>query len=111
MRKLIIPVWKWLHGARDSDGGCNSYLLRPDDEKQCCLGFYLEACGVSRNRLAGKREPRELHGVPAEAEWTVSDSETVLKLMDINDGSAGGRVNRKLIAKLFKQKGVEVEFV
>ncbi len=37
-----------------------SFLLREIDGKMCCLGFDALACGVTRDAIAGVREPLQL---------------------------------------------------
>src|SRR5688572_2085074 len=50
VKKFQISLAKWLRG----EGSDHSSLLRPIDGKQCCVGFYLEACGISRDLLYDK---------------------------------------------------------
>jgi hypothetical protein len=40
--EFVIDRSKWLRG----EGGELSRLLRKSDQKQCCVGMYLTACGV-----------------------------------------------------------------
>ncbi len=43
----------WLHG----EGGKQSYLLRANDGKMCCLGFLGAACGIPSKGLLARRSP------------------------------------------------------
>lgn len=45
---FVVDESRWLHG----EGMETSYLLRPSDRKQCCVGLYLEACGVPQSYLS-----------------------------------------------------------
>lgn len=56
LTELTIPRSIWLHG----EGSDNSMLLRSRDNKQCCLGIFLAAAGVSRNELSCKVTPMAL---------------------------------------------------
>lgn len=53
---------KWLHG----EGAAFSQLLRPSDEKMCCLGFRAIQSGASRSDLLGLGTPRSclLRNIP-----------------------------------------------
>lgn len=84
-----IHVPTWLQG----EGGLDSRLLRPDDGKRCCLGFYLNACGLNDEALRDQRAP-ELIATEvsrnAQASWLLTDeysrhSETAVDLMTEND--------------------------
>ena len=51
VRAFTIDVARWLRGEDTSA----SYLLRPYDDKMCCLGQYAKACGFSDQEIAGLR--------------------------------------------------------
>ncbi len=113
MRKLVIDRSIWLHG----EGKGDSYLLRRRDGKMCCLGIYLDACGVSKDLLLSLRMPSFLEVIPLEAEWLINDedgrarsSEDVFELAILNDTRAVDDRENK-IAEVFKKNDVEVEFV
>lgn len=89
-----------------------SLLHRPEDDKRCCLGHYLVACGVNLASLSGVATPAELtkEAIPDEAKWLVDrgfSSEFALDLMVENDSHA----RQEEIQKAFLEHGVEVEFV
>lgn len=52
--KFEINRETWIRGNPNQ-----GTLLREEDGHQCCLGFFLEACGVSRDNLASLGEPHE----------------------------------------------------
>ena len=43
----------WLHG----EGSKASYLLRKEDGKKCCLGFFCNALGISDDIILNKKSP------------------------------------------------------
>ena len=126
-KKLVIDRAIWLHGGKkNSDitkANGASYLLRPADNKMCCLGIYLHACGVTKERLNGVISPigvlshsmfKETKDIPRQARWLTtknypySDSPTVdaTELMNINDKSA----DEWKITKIFGSHDVDVTF-
>lgn len=71
MRTLVIDRKIWLRGEGDSSG----QLLRPDDGKMCCIGIYLEACGVPKELLKGQDVAHSgvvMPVLPEEAQWLVA---------------------------------------
>ena len=56
MKQLIIDRKKWLHG----EGSARSFLLREEDGKMCCLGFYALSKGYSKEEILGKQSPAAL---------------------------------------------------
>lgn len=52
--KFTIDRERWSRG-----GDPEPKLVRSTDGKMCCLGFFLLACGVSREELLDKDEPQE----------------------------------------------------
>lgn len=118
MRKLVIPIDKWLHGKNDNsavfDGAMPGSLLhRPQDGKLCCIGHYLSACGVALEALSEKETPGDLsmYVIPEEAKWLADrdgmSSQPALDLMQENDTHA----RQDWIADKFLEHGVEVEFI
>lgn len=126
MRKLVIDREKWLRGQ----GAELSKLLRREDEKMCCVGFYLESCGVPRETLLGNaaaHSPEVALILPDEAKWLnngdlylPNSSPIGRELYAINDRiiilnsltptmDELERENR--VMELFSQQGVEVEFI
>jgi len=114
MKKLTISRKRWLRG----EGAGQSYLLRPDDKKMCCLGFYLRSCGVSAKEISGKGSPTEIKQLPKQAEWLsvelVEDplrtSDSCGLLMTHND-NIGGKNKEAAIKELFASHKVDVTFV
>jgi hypothetical protein len=112
--KLTIDRNTWLRG----EGSVASRLLRKDDGKKCCLGFYMNACGVSDSKIEDVRLPSDLDDIPNEAAWLVEKeiknlnipSLMAYDLMQCNDESLQGDREEE-ITKIFKEAGVEVEFV
>lgn len=109
--KLIIDREKWLRG----EGPDDSFLLRRDDKKMCCLGFYALACGLDQIDICQTREPANIVGLlVGKADWLlkldggkIENSDSAKELMRINDADG----DEKLIAQRFAENGVEVEFI
>lgn len=104
IRKLVIDRRVWLRG----EGANESYLLRSRDHKMCCVGIYLEACGVPKSELPGRRVAIEV--VPARIHWLgLPGAEEIYA---VNDGRFEPKKREHELAALFKKYGkVLVEFV
>lgn len=103
----------WLR-ATEKDGQIQdaSYLLQPVSigDKQCCVGIYLEACGVPRNRLRGMKAAHQLTVTECPS-WLREESRhaasaTALNLYTTNDGDG----NEAKIAGYFADQGITVTF-
>jgi hypothetical protein len=115
MRKLTIDRRTWLRG----EGKETSYLLRRADQKQCCVGFYLEACGVPRDILVGNEaahSPEVGEILPEEAKWlntkyiySTPDARCLYGANDSRDLSEEDR--EAIIKEIFLKHDVEVEFI
>jgi hypothetical protein len=104
----------WLQG----EGSDESYLFRSRDGKQCCLGFYMEACAVPRQKITSVMTPMGLrlefrNQVP---NWLFNEDHNNISdvcniLMRVNDlENENPSDKEKRIALLFKQAGIEVTF-
>ena len=117
MRKFEIDRSRWLRG------GYPSFLLRRKDRKMCCIGLYLEACGVEEERLVDIADPMGVMGLlPVEAHWlrqgeqedkTPLDSYAASALMWVNDqmNTITEAEREEAIRARFSSHGVEVTFV
>lgn len=108
--KLIIDRAKWLRG----EGGLPSYLLRKYDNKMCCVGFYLKACGMKDVDILSKSVPSKVVDLPKHALWLVigrldSHNSGLLHVNDTTFSSEDERENK--ITEIFAQHDVQVEFV
>jgi hypothetical protein len=107
---FTIDRSKWFRGGKPED----SRLLR-DDGKQCCVGFYLEACGVPRKHLLRANYfPRDTTPtVPAGADWLmVSRDAGEASVYVVNDAPGYSEEKREsLLTKLFADQGIDVTFV
>lgn len=116
--KLTIKRKEWLHG----EGSSKSYLLRPNDEKKCCLGILAIACGISPAALRGRRAPAELLDLPPMPEyyqWTVNLAEVrsttaADEAMRVNDMIGvtieSEQEREQLITQIFREHGIDVQF-
>ena len=119
--KLIIDRSKWLRG----EGAEKSALLRPEDGKLCCLGFYAQVCGIEAEAMSGASTPTDVPDHDGmwgpSADWLFDHeygdvSADCHRLMKCNDYfSIFDEINEedreRDIAAIFAQYGVEVEFV
>ena len=93
---FTLPRSIWARG----EGSIKSYLLRAADGKMCCVGVYLEACGVSRESLKGEREAQSVQlgeDPPYTAEDLIADrdgaGEAIATLYNDNDEVIGKGVS------------------
>lgn len=120
--KLTIPRFKWLRG----EGFQNSRLLRPSDDKMCCLGHFAVSCGVPVPQLSNLNTPPQIGKtlwtkLRRGGAWLFSSggiasldypSQDCTKLMRINDDpKMSDQARERELKKIFAQHGVEVKFV
>ena len=122
---LTINRKRWLRGVKN--GG--SYLRHPNNQKQCCLGFYARECGLKAADINGISTPDGLRpkhfkavsrlfepyslGGDYEAS-TVEENPITCKLMETNDDSDQDYTEHDReaeIKKLFAKLRVRVRFV
>lgn len=102
MKTYTINRSKWLRG----EGNENSYLLRGDDGKMCCLGQVCEQEGVPGSELIGISEPAGLQKRKSSLpKWLFS--EVAYEMMEENDTKA----REERLKKLAVKAGVEFLFV
>jgi hypothetical protein len=114
--KLVIDRNTWLRGE-----GCDdSFLLRPSDNKMCCLGFLSETCQVPLEAIESQQAPSDVPKIYRSflpkflfREDDENDlSGICLELMEANDDEYFGPKEREAqITQLFAENGIEVEFV
>ena len=120
MKKIIIDRKIWLHGEKDLPTG--SWLHRSLDGKMCCVGIYLNQCGVSKKDLLDRSDATSLVEVgtklPKQAEWLtntvrhpsgiyIDNTKDAGHLMTVNDTTA----NEKIIKRMFAKHDVKIKFV
>jgi len=113
--KLVIDRSRWIRGLDPRA----SYLIRREDQKMCCLGFYGLACGVPSEELLGKFSPNDSKTFAALQPWLISEwsalegmlSASCNNLMRYNDSILYDSNREKLITLEFAKHGVEVEFI
>lgn len=105
--KLVIDRSRWLRNVTQTDE--LSYLIRPSDNKMCCLGFYGCALGLNPNMMRGYVSPAS-QPLLVWPDWLVEpfneNSEDATQLMKINDTLA----DEQQIIEIFARHGVEVTF-
>jgi hypothetical protein len=112
-KEFTIDRDRWARGNRPG-AKCFTALLTRDGQK-CCLGFYLEACGVNTSRLLEMGLPSDLN-LPEEANWLLEDVDSermvegvIAEANDTHDLSEVYREHR--VAALFAAQGITVHFV
>lgn len=115
--QFVIDRFTWLRG----EGTCRSFLLRREDGKKCCLGFYLLACGMTPEQIEHKESPSSVRNLPEEARWLIQSdqsdqswaSDDADDLMFVNDAMIGfkSKQREQRIARIFAKHGVDVKFV
>jgi len=111
--ELVIDREIWLRGENDS------YLLRDSDDRRCCLGIYLEACGVDKEQLSNKQDPYDFargYKLPMQTTWLMlgdhHNSDLAGQLMGANDDRNLLEEQREEeITFLFAKVGITVRFI
>jgi hypothetical protein len=104
---------QWLRGK----GGSKSYLRRAGDGKQCCLGFYLKACGLTDDVITGVQDANAvaigLDHLPESAQWLDegpgNTTYNVLQLTNDWGDITDAQREEKLIEQ-FAEHGVVIKF-
>jgi len=121
---LIIDRSKWLRG----EGSQRSKLLREEDGKMCCLGFYALACGLTPEQIKGVSSPDQPEIKEAFADKAsflflynsgapLERSNTCAILMGDNDAYVSDMAmeseeeRERLITLNFANNGVTVKFI
>ena len=118
-RGFTIDRRVWLRGEPHG-----SRLYRPADRKQCCVGIYLRACGVSTRALSDQATAASLvedgrAQMPSRAKWLLSGDYALSwaessvdgqRLYGMNDSpEETGREER--IEAIFARHGEAVRFI
>ena len=113
INKLVVSRKRWLRG----EGSDKSMLLRPLDDKMCCLGFLACQVGAREEDIRDKTEPESPFSSGWEwPSWMFDSSKPLVglryRLMTINDDASLSEEQRESILKEeFAKVGVEVEFI
>lgn len=111
--KLVIPREKWARGRP-------SALYEPDSKKSCCVGLYLQSCGLATEALCSTRVANSMYLrdiIPSEAQWLLgvhksAPSDIAAELYQVNDAIMNEEEREAYIAERFMSGGnVEVEFI
>lgn len=104
VKAFVIPRSKWLRGQ----GNLESFLYRPSDGKQCCVGIYLSACGTPLSSLTGHKEA---HGPDLPLWMHAGEAIALLELYESNDNRSLSEPEREAeIAEGFAKQGIAVTF-
>lgn len=116
--KLIIDRQTWLRG----EGWDDSFLLRPEDGKMCCLGFLSDQCGVPLKAISDAQTPVDLSAIhrsllPEFLFRELEDDRDVhskecMELMQINDNqNLDPKEREDKLTEVFTANGIEVQFI
>ena len=126
VKEFIIDRSQWLPWEAQRGGSAlrltGSYGKTADGRtRMCCLGIYLNKCGVPKDTLNGYVMPRELplKIVAKIPSWLSDDDDTAGDLANVNDtanfairkGERRIDAREKKIKALFKKQGVKVKFI
>lgn len=110
VKKIRINRRTWLVGVK-----YDSSLRDEESGQQCCLGFYAKACGYKNLQLVEVADTYELANIVKDGgaklpKWarTIRHIKPLVKTND--DPGLPNEVREKKIAKLFANRGVQVEF-
>ncbi len=124
VKKFEISRNVWLRGDDNP-----AYRYRERDGKMCCLGIYLQACGLSAENLSGRHQPADvkdkiLTGCERRKQdfsWLFKQpgnthdgkgSKRVMDLVEANDSAlTDGPSRESQVENLFAEEGIEVTFV
>lgn len=131
IKKFTVKRENWLRGEKN-----DSRLLRYDDNKMCCLGFYARACGIPKKYILDESTPNESYGnlLNMNTRWDsflisksdvctdpflisvddayTDDSKSANELMKINDDDTiSDKTRENRLKKLFLKNGIKVNFV
>lgn len=116
--KFTIPRSRWLRGYDDS-------ALLDSAGNQCCVGHYLSAVGVPREKLLCRTTANTLvseYELPDAAKWLVAylpisrrhESEDASELYELNDTSSGdgftAKERERRIKEIFAKHDIRVQF-
>lgn len=111
MKILTIKRSKWITGSQ-----WNSYLLRPKDQKMCCLGFLAIKRGASKEDILGQKDPSYTAG---NVSWpkklyardTCYMTDLCSEMITVNDGRMPNDRREEKLRGLFRKIGITLRFV
>ena len=118
MQKFTVRREDWYRGKGDRE----SRLMRPEDHKMCCLGFYALANGYKPGEIENRCFPSDLtmgenEPLPDTMDWLLdmypdTEQEYELLIGNINDDPDSSEQERERdLTRMFAKHGVQVEFV
>jgi len=115
MMEVTIERSKWLRGEAD-----DSYLLRPSDNKMCCLGFVALAFGYTASDIELLYTPADLANGEILMPWLVKinpehhprDTSLCNAIIEVNDNTVSPNKDREsILTELFKTANIDIKFV
>lgn len=123
VKSFVVDRERWYRGKGDR----HSKLLNRNN-KQCCLGFYALACGLSEASIKGQNTPNDVIcntescSCKSNIQWKTKlidsdidsdkvNSQICQTLMEVNDEIELSDEERETkLTKLFKKIGIKVKF-
>ncbi len=95
MLNVVVKRSEWLRGENRS----NSYLLRSDDGKMCCLGFVARTLGATAQDIMDRRTPMTVDSIewpdPQYNQRIIEQFSATVQMMDINDAQTMDETERE----------------
>lgn len=118
VKSFTIDRAKWLSGVYGEYFN-GSMLYRPEDGRMCCLGFYCEASGIPKKKMANVPMPAELAlgNIPSwlrnlnDDAFSWSSSDAASDIARMNDDIKKRTQREAAITRAFAKQGVKVRFV
>ena len=76
VHSFVVDRKTWLRG----EGHEQSVLLRGSDQKQCCVGFLMEQCGIPRELLLERGQP---YGLSNTLEFNTENSASTCSILNL----------------------------
>lgn len=129
LKTITIDRSKWRRGGSGKTGRDFAKLYNPTEPTQynmCCLGQYLEQCGVKKTLLTNAMSPGDIKVEdvpkvtkamevlvnPEESFKWFAETELTGAAMDINDNvKISGKTREKRLTKLFEKHGIQLVFI
>lgn len=105
---FVVTRDKWARGGYDVA------LHDESTGKMCCLGFYLAACGVTKEAMGTKTHACSLDDVdfPRESSWLKdgSDEYDLVNINGISEDEIDGSEREAALAEIFLEHGITVTY-
>lgn len=120
--EFAIDRARWLRGT----GSAGSFLFHPEQKKCCCVGIYIEACGLKMPQMEWMEAAHSSYmrqSIPDQARWLLRIKDGVFQehnpasdaaqiLYEENDTMeiSGEKERERAIRSVFAEQGIRVRF-